>query len=81
MAYDPNNLSALVYANGFTCWHYKTTDSLQDVDLQDYFNLAHFMLRTGDFIFVNASISGEIENNLFSVVSSTDEEVEVIQHL
>jgi hypothetical protein len=26
MAYDPTNLSALSYANGFTLWHYKTTD-------------------------------------------------------
>ena len=27
MAYDASNLSALTYANGFTLWHYRTSDA------------------------------------------------------
>ena len=40
MAYDPNNLSALTYANGFTLWHYKTTGHDAAVDTTGYFNNA-----------------------------------------
>lgn len=54
MAYDPNNLSALAYANGFTLWHYRTTDAATTVDTSGYFNAAANMLRIGDFIIANA---------------------------
>jgi outer membrane protein assembly factor BamB len=53
MAYDSNNLSALTYANGFTLWHYKTSDAASTVDTAGYFNEAAGMLRVGDFIFAN----------------------------
>lgn len=53
MAYDPNNLSALAYSNGFTLWHYKTADLA--VYVAGYFNDAASMLRVGDFILTNAS--------------------------
>ncbi len=53
MAYDPRNLSALTYANGFTLWHYKTPDPASAVDDTGYFNTAAGMLRVGDFIFGN----------------------------
>jgi len=56
MAYDPNNLSALSYANGFTFWHYKTTDDdAGEVAAAGYFKDAAAMLRRGDFICVNAA--------------------------
>ena len=60
MAYDPNNLSALTYANGFTLWHYKTPDSTTTVDTSGYFNEAAGMLRVGDFILASASSSGGV---------------------
>ena len=53
MAYNPNNLSALTYANGFTRWHYKTPDILDQVLDAGYFNGAAGMLREGDRIDVN----------------------------
>ena len=56
MAYEAKNLSAISYANGFTLWHYRTTDLVPAVDNIDYFNGAESMLREGDFIFVNAGI-------------------------
>ena len=50
MAYQPQQLSALSYANGFTLWHYRTSDPAADVDTAGYFDAAVRMLRIGDFI-------------------------------
>jgi hypothetical protein len=77
MAYDPSNLSALTYANGFTLWHYKTADAAADVDTAGYFNPAAGMLRAGDFIFANASISGTVESGVFIVSSNAGGVVDV----
>lgn len=58
MAYDPNNLSALTYANGFTHWHYRSsTDGIADIQEVGYFNDASSMFRPGDQITVNAVTS------------------------
>lgn len=54
MAYNPTNLSALNYANGFSLWHYRTGDAGAEVAEVGYFNSASRILRAGDFIFVNA---------------------------
>ncbi|MCC2662612.1 MAG: uncharacterized protein K0R41_627 [Geminicoccaceae bacterium] len=70
MAYDSNNLSALTYANGFTLWHYKTPDAALTVDTTGYFNEAASMLRVGDFIFANASITGTVQSGVFIVNSN-----------
>ena len=76
MAYDPNNLSALAYANGFTLWHYKTPDAAIDVDTIGYFNDAASMVRAGDFIMSNTSIAGAVQSGVFVVVSNTGTEVD-----
>lgn len=56
MAFDPKNLSALAYSNGFTLWHYRTSDPMTDVSMSGYFNEAASMLRVGDFVIANAGI-------------------------
>ena len=53
MAYNPKNLSVLAYANGFTLWHYSTTDPANSTDTAGYFNSASDMLRVGDMILAN----------------------------
>jgi len=53
MAFDPYNLSALAYANGFTLWHYRTADPLGDLNQPGYFDGSSNMLRAGDMIFAN----------------------------
>jgi hypothetical protein len=68
MAYDPNNLSALAYANGFTLWHYKTSDPAVVVDTIGYFNNATAMLRVGDFIMANTA--GITQNGMFIVTTN-----------
>lgn len=55
MAYDPRNLSVLAYANGFTHWHYRTTDDFAAVTESGYFTAAADMLRRGDKIDCNIS--------------------------
>jgi hypothetical protein len=77
MAYDPTNLSALSYANGFTLWHYKTTDAAGDVDTTGYFNGAAGMMRVGDFILANTGVGGATQSGVFIVTTATPSSVDV----
>jgi hypothetical protein len=67
MAYSPKNLSVLAYANGFTLWHYSTTDDAATTDTAGYFNAAAGMLRIGDMILANCSTAGTAEAGMFLV--------------
>ena len=71
MAYTPKNLSVLAYANGFTLWHYGTTDKAVDVDTTGYFNLAADMLRVGDMIISNVDTAATPQAGVFVVRSNT----------
>ncbi len=53
MAYNPQNLSAISYANGFTVWHYRTNDPSAEVFAPGYFAYSSAMLRDGDAIYLN----------------------------
>lgn len=77
MAYDPTNLSALAYANGFTLWHYRTADAAGAVDDSGYFNGAANMLRAGDFILANTETEGTVASGVFVVTSNSGGEVDV----
>lgn len=79
MAYDATNLSVLAYANGFTLWHYATTDTAADVDTAGYFNAGADMLRVGDMVLANVDTDGTpgagiflINANAASVVDAAD---------
>ena len=76
MAFKIHNLSVLSYANGFTLWHYRTTDDNKSaVDTEGYFNLAHEMIRLNDIIIVNANGSAGIvavNKNSNGVVDTAD---------
>jgi hypothetical protein len=67
MSYDPDGLSALTYAKGFTLWHYKSEDRAYDVTLPGYFDPAASMLRVGDFVLLNANRSGPVESGVLLV--------------
>ena len=58
MSYDTKNLSVLAYANGFTLWHYTTTDTAAVADSVGYFNRAAEMVRVGDMILANIDTDG-----------------------
>ncbi len=67
MAFAGRNLSVLSYANGFTLWHYTTTDNNAVVTAADYFNDATDMLRKGDMIIANVDTGGEQVNKQYFV--------------
>ncbi|MBK8174230.1 MAG: hypothetical protein IPK66_02755 [Rhodospirillales bacterium] len=71
MAYNPHNLSVLAYANGFTLWHYVTTDTATTADTVGYFNSAADMLRVGDMIMANVDTAGTPGAGIFLVNSNS----------
>ena len=68
--FKARNLSVLAYANGFTLWHYITSDVAADVDTADYFADARDMLRVGDFIIANTNRDATMYGGLFVVASA-----------
>ncbi len=77
MAYDSKNLSVLAYANGFTLWHYATTDAAADVDTAGYFNDASDMMRVSDMILANADTDGTPVSGVYLVNANAGGVVDV----
>ena len=50
MPFIATNLTVLSAANGFTLWHYRTTDSREVVQAADYFAPASNQMRAGDIV-------------------------------
>jgi len=69
MAYQPNDLSVLAYANNFTLWHYTTKDA--NVTSDGYFDKAADMLRVNDLIIAASDTNGSPET-AFYVVTAND---------
>jgi hypothetical protein len=77
MAYKSSNLSVLAYANGFTLWHYATTDAATTADTAGYFNPAADMLRVGDMILANLDTAGSPTAGIFLVNANAGGTVDV----
>lgn len=77
MAFKSKDLSVLAYANGFTLWHYTTTDAAAAVDTAGYFNDASDMLRVGDMLFANIDTEGTPGGGIFYVNANTGGAVDV----
>jgi hypothetical protein len=77
MAYKSRDLSVIAYANGFTLWHYTTTDVAASVDTAGYFNEAADMLRVGDMILANTDTDGTLSSGILHVSSNTGTVVDV----
>lgn len=67
MTFATRNLSVLSYANGFTLWHYTSTDNNTAVTGAGYFNSAADMLRKGDLIVANVDTGGSQANKMYFV--------------
>lgn len=68
MSFCAQDFSVLAYANGFTHWHYRTRDSLDQLlspgrgaNDNAYFAAAAEMLRPGDQITVNLIAEGRVD--------------------
>ena len=53
MAFVDSNLTQLSTGNGFTLWHYSTTDAIATVNTAAYFNNASTQLGVRDVILVS----------------------------
>ena len=58
MAFDKSNLSVMGYSNGFTLWHYKTTDAMTVVRVTDYFLSAINQIRLNDILLCVTATGG-----------------------
>lgn len=67
MAYSSKNLSVIAYANGFTLWHYATTDTASETAAANYFDDAADLLRVGDFLLINADTDGTAVSRLSGI--------------
>ncbi len=71
MSMNSKNLSVLAYANGFTLWHYKTSDAKTAVSASGYFNDVANIFNVGDLIVASQAITGTMVTTIY-VVSSID---------
>lgn len=52
MAFQNRNLTVIAYANGFTLWHYKTKDSIKDIENdKKYFKNISTLCACGDIFY------------------------------
>lgn len=70
MNFNKNNLSVLAYANNFTLWHYRTTDT--SVTTAGYFNLKCDMFRINDLLIVTTDTSANPVTKFFIVTDNTN---------
>lgn len=67
MALKSKDLSVLAYANGFTLWHYTTTDTAATMDTVGYFNDVANQLRVGDIVIGNTETDATAKTGLFVI--------------
>lgn len=77
MAFQSKDLSVLAYANGFTLWHYATTDTGADVDTAGYFNDGSDILRVGDMMLANVDTDGTPASGIYLVNANAGGAVDV----
>lgn len=77
MAYKSRDLSVIAYANGFTLWHYTTTDTAATVATEGYFNDASDMLRVGDMVLANTDTDGSLASGILHVSANSGGTVDV----
>ena len=69
MAFVDSNLTQLSTGNGFTLWHYSTTDTIATVNSDGYFNTAVKLLGVRDLIIVSDTNTPTMN---FCIVLSND---------
>lgn len=53
MAFQNKNIAVLLYANGFTVWHYIANDAIEDVLDSGYFDEVCSQMNNGDVIYIS----------------------------
>lgn len=56
MAFKNKNMSVIAYANGFTMWHYASTEhTLAEIVADGFFNPVFTLCAVGDIIIINGT--------------------------
>lgn len=55
MSFKNNNLSVVAYCSGWTLWHYKTQDTINDLQGEYFPKKIRDLMAVGDIIIVNAT--------------------------
>lgn len=56
MAFKNRNMSVIAYANGFTMWHYASTEhTLAEIVADGFFNPVLTLCAVGDIIIINGT--------------------------
>lgn len=56
MAFQNRNFNVIAYANGFTLWHYSSSNNtLAEIETDGYFNPIYTLCNVGDIIIINAT--------------------------
>lgn len=56
MAFKNKNMSVIAYANGFTMWHYSSTEhTLAEIVADGFFNPVNTLCAVGDIIIINGT--------------------------
>ncbi|MQX35477.1 hypothetical protein [Roseospira navarrensis] len=77
MAFVPQDLSVLCYANGFTLWHYTTVDTGTAMAAANYFDPAGPYVRVGDVMVCNTDTDGTPAAAFYRVSANTGGAVSV----
>ncbi len=77
MALDATNLTPLSTGNGFTLWHYTTTDAVAVVNTANYFLSEVARMNKGDLIICNSSTGGTMVVTLNQVLSQSATAIDV----
>ena len=71
MAFIATDLTPLATGNGFTLWHYTTTDAVATVDGANYFLSEVTRMNKGDLVIVNSSMGGTMVVSLNQVLTAS----------
>lgn len=77
MSFSSKDFSVMAYANGFTLWNYTTTDALNDVKAENYFDDIAPFARIGDMILTVAEAQGTVSPAILAVTAIADSAVTV----
>lgn len=82
MGFDVRTLHCIGYANGFTLWHYHSSDTVAEILSNGYFNPSKYLrLRTGDFIMLHASTGNEAKVFAHLVIVNDDPGINISTQL
>jgi len=81
MSFERKSLSVIAYANGFTLWHYITSDVPTTVDTIGYFNEMIGVIRKGDIILANCDVEDFYTTAIFAVTTSDETGIDIANSL